>query len=131
MPTTGDELLLSILMWREARGDGPDAMQATGCTVRNRVTDKLYGIDTYYGQITKKWQYSSITADHDPQLGLWPAEHDTLWLDALSLAEGIIAGTLADNTNGAQFYYATTIPLPNWAKDMTMTAQIGRQRFYK
>jgi len=128
MSTFGDEFALALVIWREARGEGSPGMQAVGCVVRNRVMARG---SSYYAEITRPWQFSSITAKGDPQLGEFPAIGDPVWIECQSFAAGILAGTVADNTGGAQFYYATSIPLPRWAEGMTMTCQIGHQRFYK
>ncbi len=126
----GDDFMLALCMWREARGDGAAGMTAVGCVVRNRVTAHGSG---YYSEIVRALQFSSITAKGDPQLTLYPQLSDGTWGMAQTLAKEVISGPLAleDITGGAQFYYATTIPLPSWAEGMTMTCQIGRQRFYK
>ena len=128
----GDEFMLALCIWREARGDGEEAMTAVGAVVRNRV---VKASSSYYHEVTKPWQFSSITAKGDPELGLYPQPTNTAdwdaWQQAQSIAQGVMNGSIADPTNGAEFYYAITIPLPSWGVDMTMTAQIGRQRFYK
>ena len=130
----GDDFMLALCMWREARGDGEAGMQAVGSTIRNRVK---IGADStsYYREIVRPLQFSSITAPGDHQLTIWPYLHSPLeaesWLEAQQLAAGIINGSLPDNTNGATHYFATSIPMPSWAKVMQMTCQIGNQRFYK
>ncbi len=103
-------------------------MVAVGCVVRNRVNAHS---SSYYAEVVKPWQFSSITVKNDPEVNLYPSVVDAQWLAAQKIAVEIMDGILADTTNGAQFYYATTIPLPQWAENMTMTCQIGRQRFYK
>lgn len=130
----GDDFMLALCMWREARGDGEAGMQAVGSTIRNRV--KIGGDATsYYREIVRPLQFSSITALGDPELNLWPYLHSPVeaesWATAQKIAAGIISGSLSDNTNGATHYFATSIPMPSWAKVMQMTCQIGNQRFYK
>ena len=124
----GDDFILALCIWREARGEGSDGMQAVGCVIRNRVTQHK---TSYYQEVTKPWQFSSITAKGDPELSVYPMIGDTQWALIQAMVPAIIDGTLADNTGGAQFYYATTIPLPSWAASMTQTCQIGKQVFYK
>jgi spore germination cell wall hydrolase CwlJ-like protein len=124
----GDDFMLALCMWREARGEGTEGMTAVGCVVRNRMTK--HG-SSYYAEIIKPWQFSSISVKNDAEVNLFPATADTQWVASQELAKSIIAGVTVDNTSGAEFYYATTIPLPQWATSMTMTCQIGKQRFYK
>lgn len=127
----GDDFMLALCMFREARSNGREGMQAVGCTIRNRV--KINSDSSYYREVVRPLQFSSVTAHGDPQLGFypWPANPVdwSAWTTAVDLAQGIIAGTVPDVTNGATHYFATYIPMPSWAENMTQTAQIGGQRF--
>jgi spore germination cell wall hydrolase CwlJ-like protein len=38
---------------------------------------------------------------------------------------------LRDAVDGANSYYATSIPAPSWATDDKFTIQIGKTRFFK
>lgn len=128
----GDDLLLALAIWREARGEPLQGREAVGSVIRNRVN---FNKSSYYREVVKPWQFSSITAKGDPQLNLWPQPNDPVnwssWQEAQQVAQGIMNGTIADPTGGAMYYYATSIPLPSWARNMTMMCQIGNQRFYK
>jgi cell wall hydrolase len=128
----GDDFMLSLVVWREARGEGDEGMTAVACVVRNRVNANK---SSYYREITKPWQFSSISASSDPQLNRWPspanASDMTTWQKAQEIAAGVMSGVTQDVTNGATYYYAVSIPMPLWASSMTMTCQIGNQRFYK
>ena len=124
----GDDFMLALCIWREARGEGPAGMQAVACVIRNRVRARG---SSYYAEVTRAWQFSSITAKGDPELGVYPVPNDPQWASIQALVPGIIDGSLADNTGGAQFYYADGIPLPSWAQGMTATVSVGRQHFYK
>jgi N-acetylmuramoyl-L-alanine amidase len=125
-----DLFMLAICMWREARGDGRDGMVAVGCVVRNRVT--RHGT-TYYAEVVKPWQFSSISAHGDPQLGLYPLEADPSWQTAQLLATDIANGNIQDSTQGATLYYANSIPFPkSWNKAVIQaTVTIGNQFFFR
>lgn len=121
-----NQFLLALVMWREARGEGPEGMKAVGCVVRNRVHN-----DTWSQIITAKWQFSSLTAPGDPMLVQWPVQNDPQFLEAMTLAGGIFTGTLIDTTNGATHYFNPNVVLPTWAKSMTKLMSIGHHDFYK
>lgn len=124
----GDEFMLALCLWREARGEPQEGIVAVACVIRNRVA--LYH-SSYYQEIVKPWQFSSITANGDPQLKRWPAVDDPAWEECQSIAHKAISTPMADITQGAVNYYADTIAPPHWVNDMTFTIQIGHHRFYK
>lgn len=118
--------LLALTLWREARGEGQEGMQAVGNVIRNRT------VNGNWAQVMEaKWQFSSLTAPGDLELVAWPQPADASWQSAMAIAEGVYSGTLPDVTGGATHYFATTIPTPSWANKMTFTVQIGKQRFFK
>ncbi len=97
-----DLFMLSICLWREARSQGVDGMTFVGCVVRNRV---LKHSSSYYAEVVKKLQFSSITAPGDKQLGLYPGEKDLLWMQAQNISHDVIYGNGTDITQGATLYY--------------------------
>jgi N-acetylmuramoyl-L-alanine amidase len=125
-----DVFMLALCLYREARGDGLAGMTAVGCVVRNRVNKHK---SSYYAEVVKPWQFSSITAKGDPELTLFPASSDPSWAQAQSIAAGIINGTIADRTEGATIYYANTIPFPaSWNRAvLTPTVTVGNQLFFR
>lgn len=118
--------LLALVMWREARGEGQQGMEAVGCVVRNRVTN-----GDWAEVISKKWQFSSLTASGDPMLIQWPSVDDPQFQIALVLADGIVDGTIPDITDGATHYFNPNVVLPTWAAKMTKVKSIGHHDFYK
>ncbi len=128
--TPGDIFMLSLCLYREARGDGYNGMVAVGCVVRNRVNKRG---STYYAEVVRPWQFSSITAHGDPQLCLYPAEADTSWIEAQTIAAKVCDGSITDTTGGATLYYANSIPFPaSWNKAvLTATVTVGNQFFFK
>ena len=94
-----DLFMLTLTLYREARGEGTLGMIAVGCVIRNRVERNR---SSYYAECTKPLQFSSITAKADSQLTLYPPT-----LDAYAkIAQGIIDGSLIDSTHGSTLYYA-------------------------
>jgi N-acetylmuramoyl-L-alanine amidase len=115
--TTQDLVLMALTAWREARGDGFEAMQAVINVIVNRARHDNV---SPYEECVRRLQFSSITAPGDPELGLWPAADDPQWKAANDLAQSAANGTLEDLTQGAVDYYnpqgiktEATITLPS------------------
>lgn len=124
-----NKALLALTMWREARGEGAEGMQAVGCVVRNRVERQSYG--DWSQCITAKWQFSSLTAPGDAMLVQWPETGDAPFKTCMLLAEGIYNGTVIDNTDGATHYFNPNVVMPKWASQLTKIKSIGHHVFYK
>jgi len=123
-----DVYVASLCAWREARGEGRDGIRGVLHVIANRgkAWNKSWAEIVY-----QRLQFSSMTAPGDPQLELVPKTTDPIFQECCEIAMVISAGGDFDLTQGATHYYAISIPEPNWAKLMTFTVQIGRQRFYK
>lgn len=126
--TIADEFLLALTVWRENRGGGQTGMQSVANVIMNRARVRN---QTPYQVCTARLQFSSITAQGDPELILWPSECDPQWAIALSLAGEAYSGNLVDITEGATSYYATSISAPYWAASMTKTVEIANQVFFR
>lgn len=123
-----DKVSMALCMWREARGEGVDGMRAVGHVINNRAI----ALKKSWAQIVyAKLQFSSMTYPEDPQLTNIPVVPDEQFAQACTIADAIAAGTDEDLTQGAQYYFADSIAMPNWAKQMTETSKIGRQTFFK
>ena len=128
--TSADQFMLALCLWREARGVGNSGMVAVACVLRNRVEKNK---SNYYIEVTKPWQFSSITAKNDPQLGLYPSYADSSWQLAQKIASPLSMVALADTTEGATLYYDDSIPFPaGWdIHKVEDTVKIGRLNFFK
>jgi N-acetylmuramoyl-L-alanine amidase len=122
--------LLALVMWREARGEGPQCMMAVGCAIRNRVKRPTWWGKDYISCITKKWQFSSIAAVGDPQLMIYPQSGDSAFEQALQIAEWVINETASNPFPGADSFYDSSIPAPKWATPETFCGKIGRMTFH-
>jgi spore germination cell wall hydrolase CwlJ-like protein len=58
-------------------------------------------------------------------------ENDPRFDECLEIARLVIEGEVADPTQGADHYYATSIPPPKWARGRTPVVKIGAHVFYK
>lgn len=118
----------ALCLWREARGEGHDGMRAVCHVIANRaLKHRRSWAEIIYAQ----WQFSSMTAFNDPQLCKVPIAPDVSFEDAYTIADAVYYGKDEDITLGADHYFASTIPMPEWAKDMTATAKVGRHLFYR
>lgn len=100
--THADYFMMALCLWREARGEGNEGMTAVGCVVRNRVERDN---SSYYAEIVKPWQFTSISVKADPEIALWPMGNDPQWAQAVQLSQAICDGTVADITGGATLYW--------------------------
>lgn len=129
MMTSADQFLLALTAWRKNRGGGRVGMQSVINVICNRAAIKG---TSPYSECVMKLQFSSITAHGDPELTLWPAEGDIQFSMAQTMATQAAHGELVDITEGATNYYALTMKEPPyWAADMTKTAVIENQAFFK
>lgn len=128
--TPADYTLTAICLYREARGEGNTGMTAVACVIRNRVQQRH---STPYAIVTAKWQFSSLTDPHDPQLAIWPAETDAAWQQAQLIAGNVLNGDTQDITQGATMYYDDSIPFPkSWNLAVLKSlGKIGRFNIYR
>jgi len=131
------QVLIALCCWREARGEGAAGMRGVAWVIRNRAAKPGWWGHSLAEVVTCKNQFSSLTAHGDLQLGLWPAETDPRWLQALQSAQEAILVDIPeqDPTQGATYYYDATLDNhpPSWATDgrTVHTVNIGRLRFLK
>lgn len=125
-----DQQILSLCVWREARGEGFLGKRGVAHVIRNRASEPSWWGHDIRTVILKPYQFSSFNAN-DPNADKWPEDADPSWADCQEAATWVLAGTDNDITSGAQFYYDISIPEPEWAADYTLTLVAGRLRFYK
>lgn len=120
--------LLSLCLWREARGETYRGKVAVAWAIKNRVQKPSWWGRTYPSVILKPWQFSSFNGN-DPNAVKFPAETDESWQTCLAIAEDVYADIAADPTGGATHYHALTVS-PDWAKTAQFKVEIGNHRFY-
>ncbi len=97
----------------EAENQGLIGMEAVACSIHNRGSLKgVYGLTS---NRVKKHLYSLKTALQAKQAVLQSQD----------------AGFCAELVHGASFWEGTRFKTPYWARNMTITATIGQQRFYR
>jgi spore germination cell wall hydrolase CwlJ-like protein len=137
-----DDVNSAILcVWKEARGDGSDAMRAVAHVIFNRVGAPGFA-GTLHGVIYGKNQFSSMSISTDPEFNLAaPHAGDVQYpsyVNAASIVNAIVAGTDNDPTSGALYYANLKDSTSGWffrniANDPDnhpLRATIGQQTFY-
>lgn len=126
-----DLFYLALVVYREARGEPDEAKLAVAWSVLNRVAKPSWWGSSVESVVTKKWQYSSMTDPHDPQLArAWPVSVDPMWGRCLTIASDAMDGTSTDPLPGADSYHDTSISPPSWTTGARKCGQIGRLVFY-
>lgn len=125
-----DYALTALCLWREARGEGELGMTAVASVLRNRT---LHRGTSYFAEVVRPWQFSSITATGDPQVNKFPPAGDADWELAQRVAAAVIEQARPDPTGGATLYYDDSIRFPpGWDKTRVQaTVKIGRLNFFK
>jgi spore germination cell wall hydrolase CwlJ-like protein len=129
--------LLSLCVWREARGEQSQGQRGVAHVCRNRtLTPAWYNghrAGNYHAVILQPYQFSSFSPG-DPNEKKWPADDDPAWIRCQESALWVPCGVDPDNTFGATAYYDTSITFPaawgdeaNWVN----TLNSGRLRFWK
>jgi hypothetical protein len=129
-PSDYEKALLALVMYREARGDGMEAMRAVGHVVANRVAAKW---GDWSKVITKHDQFSSMSVLGDSQNIVWINPITQPLLDA---AEAVYGGNDPDVTLGAMYYANERTEDSEWYKtniinspNHPVTVIIGKQTF--
>lgn len=128
-----DAQLLALCVWREARGEPPEAKLAVACSIRNRVNNPSWWGKDWESVILKPWQYSSFNKN-DPNEKKWPSESDSSFTDCTLAANQVFFDDVPDTTNGATHYYDTSISFPKaWGSEAEWenTLNVGRLKFWK
>jgi len=136
--TADDVDILARTMWGEARGEGSKGMEAVGNVAINRFFI-AQSHSTWRPQFGSSFR-SVMTRDDGSQFNCWYHKDPnyTLALNVTSLdptfekaraiAYKLLTGQLADNTNGADSYYATGAS-PDWRHKGRAAAHIGHHHF--
>lgn len=138
-PSAAEIDALARTLWGEARGEGIQGMTAVACVIVNRVNIDLGndGKPDWWGEgiesvCRARYQFSCwLPNDPNYKQMLAQTEADLLFCRARTVAVLAASGLLVDITGGATHYYAVNIAPPNWTQGATLTATIGRHKFYK
>jgi spore germination cell wall hydrolase CwlJ-like protein len=135
---------MALCIWKEARGDGQEGMQAVANVISNRARE-WYQADNSPLHITvyAKNQFTSMSVPTDSEFNLVPHSGDPQYAYALSICEPIINQQMEDITKGSLYYAYLKEATSGWfsrnisgvdgqgTPDHPLLAVIGHQNFYK
>lgn len=127
----------ALCAWKEARGDGHDAMRAVLHVIANRVGAPGFG-KTVHDVVYGKNQFSSMSIPSDPQFNLEPLPDDIQFAYCVTQVPEVLSGQDLDLTHGARYYENLKASTSPWffehiVKDRLrhpLVATIGKQSFF-
>lgn len=117
--------ILSVCVWREARGESQRGKRLVAQVIRNRVEDKRWP-DTYSGVITQPFQFSSFNAN-DPNSSKFPSETDESWIGCVAAADAVLE---SDEPFTTANHYKTLTAVAAWADPSKIVATEMNHVFY-
>lgn len=127
-------LLLTGLVWGEARGEPWMAKLGVAWVVRNRVERGGWFGDGWVAIMAKPWQFSSLLED-DPNSAKIrnPLKHEpfSVWRECHLAALHAFRGEGTDPTAGATHFIDDSINPPEWTGKLIFACTIGHLLFYR
>ncbi len=130
--------LLTLMVWREA-SNTPRAWRMVIWTVLNRASARnVLGKPMWWGGdvvsvITKKWQFTSMTGNGDPNLTRWPTANDPVYEAIANEVDVLTDGTVPVQTD-AVYYFSLplTSPPAAWGPvSLALGGDCGAVKFYR
>lgn len=128
IPITDDLACLASNIFHEARGESREGQVQVALVTMNRVASPQYP-DTVCGVVYQKAQFS-WTAD-DPIIDLGNAAERASYVQAMSIAQGVIDGEFEADNTGATHYYNAHKVNPSWAGKLSMVGIWGNHTFLR
>lgn len=126
-----DELDLLIACVRgEAEGEPFMGKLAVACVIRNRLLDDRWP-NTYHGVMLQKWQFSCFIPKYFRESTLKHEWSRPFYRECRYAAFGVYSDWVRDISGGANHYYATWIPEPDWAQGKDPVFRMDKHLFYK
>lgn len=125
-----EAFFLALTIWREASNQPPRAQAAVGQSILTRVHHPGWWGRDVQSVVTKRWQYSALTAPGDPNLVRWPASDEAAWWRVVELAYAILDGRADNPTPNADSYHDTSIAPPAWTARAFDCGRVGAFRMW-
>ncbi len=124
-----DTYCLAQNLYHEARGEDASGVLAVGNVVLNRVESTQFPstickVVKQGGQRRHKCQFSWWCDGRSDK-----AKNKASWQEMVWLAQKLLDGSVADNTDGALFYHTSNVN-PYWNVKMTPKVRLGTHIFY-
>lgn len=135
--TDFDRQVAARTLAQEARGEPLPGQVAVAWVLRNRLESGRWGnslssVCLWHAQFSGWWCPRGTPAYHDPNFAYACALHDDdpIIMHMLDVLQGVLTGD-TDPTDGADHYYAMSIPAPAWVAGAIPCGQFGSQLFFK
>lgn len=132
-----ESFVVSLAIWREARGESRAAKRGVYWVIKNRSDDKKRWPTDMVDVILQPWQFTSF-AQKDPNVVKFPHRSDTVGWQAFVDCCDIVENPGEDPTSGANFYESypeaqleTLRGRASWFAADKLVATIGSIRFYR
>ncbi len=123
---------LARTVFGEARSEPYAGQVAVAWVVVNRAAKPSWWGRTIEEVCKRPSQFSCWNYNDPSRPKLLAATlEDHHFLRAYGVAALVMTNTIPDPTQGATHYYASYIPKPSWADQMTQTVSLGLHQFYK
>ena len=128
--------MLSMMLWKEARGEPDEGILAVAHTVIERIARPKWWSEPYHDVLSvifSPYQYSSMTHIKDPQLFHFPGPTDSMYDKCHFIAEQVLSGITAHPAPGASHYFnPNTVFPPAWTTAATSRhiRDIGNHSFW-
>ena len=120
-----DRFMLSLCIYREARGESLRGKQLVADVIRNRVADPRWP-HSFAGVVTQPRQFSAFNAG-DPNVVKFPTADDPMWADCLAVTDAVLSDATPITT--ANHYHVSGL-YPVWADASKIVAEEGHHVFY-
>lgn len=136
MPSPQQELqLLATLLFSEASKDKnmESDSRAIASVVMNRMKRPERFGQTLTDVVMAPSQFSGVGSNEWKKVieGKLNSEEESIFKKQIQIAGGVMRGTIADETAGADHYFNPKIVQPSWAKKMTKLHSTGSHDYYK
>jgi N-acetylmuramoyl-L-alanine amidase len=122
--------ILARTLYGEARGESVRGKEAVACVIMNRVRKPRWWGKSVEEVCRRPWQFSCWNRT-DPNCAKIQQvdDGDRVFRICVRIAQRAIAGVIDDPTKGATHYHTRNV-LPDWAKALSPSAEIGNHLFY-
>jgi spore germination cell wall hydrolase CwlJ-like protein len=112
---------LAKAIYHEARGESETGQKAVAHVVVNRTRHNAFP-NSICGVVYQRSQFSWVGQ------GYTVRTNSQAWRNAQRIAEDVLTGNSRDVTNGARYFWSTSIGTPNWARSKSKM-RIGSHYF--
>jgi hypothetical protein len=121
--------MLAFVAWREGSNQPLLARIAIMYSILNRVERPKWWGRSVLEVVSKRWQYSAMTAPKDVNLVRWPQPGDPSWWETYQWAHAVQDKSVQNPMPGADSYHDETVA-PFWTATARFCGKLGKMSFY-